>query len=143
MKMITDWVLERRDRTQPRWLARHNIVGRAAAGVFIDTSVFFCLAINFASVVFNYTSRPALLYVDKLGQSSSLLSIDTPVALLLMSYHCIDRTNLRILLVSVIALMTFIIQFLFRRARSFDPDNNLCLAWSDHVEHRFVQRFQA
>ena len=97
---------------------------------------------NFASIIFNYRDEP-LLYDDKLGQTSSLLAIDAPITLLLMGYKVVDRKKLRITIVMLDALMTFIIQFLFRRAQSFSPGTSLCFAWDDYVQGIFLQRFEA
>lgn len=77
----------------------------------------------------------------ELGQASTLLTINAPVAIMLLSYTCVDRKNFRIFLVAVAALMTFIIQFLFRKAASFNVgaglDSNLCLNWDSFVEKVF------
>ncbi len=60
---------------------------------------------------------------------------------MLLSYTCVDRRNFRIFLVVVAALMTFIIQFLFRKAQSFNVGaglgSNLCLNWDSFVERAF------
>lgn len=64
---------------------------------------------------------------------------------MLLSYTCVDRKNFRIFLVVVAALMTFIIQFLFRKAQSFNVGaglgSNLCLNWDSFVEKVFEDRF--
>lgn len=63
------------------------------------------------------------------------------MAIILLSYTCVDRKNLRIFLVVVAALMTFIIQFMFRKAASFNVGaglgSNLCLNWDSFVENAF------
>ena len=126
----------------PRILAQHDAATVAGAGVFLDNAVFFSFSINFASILFNYHAKP-LLYEDKLGQTSSLLGIDAPVAIALMSYHVIDRKLLRSILVLTVALMTFVIQFMFRKSSSFDPSTSLCLDWKNEIQSSFVARFTA
>ena len=126
----------------PRILAQHDAATIAGAGVFLDNAVYFSFSINFASILFNYHAKP-LLYEDKLGQTSSLLGIDAPVAIALMSYHVIDRKVLRSTLVLAVALMTFIIQFMFRKSKSFDPGTSLCLAWDDGIQQSFIAHFIA
>lgn len=126
----------------PRVLAQHDAATIAGAGVFLDNAVYFSFSINFASILFNYHAKP-LLYEDKLGQISSLLGIDAPVAIALMSYHVIDRRVLRSFLVLAVALMTFVIQCMFRKSRSFDPSTSLCLDWKGEIQQSFVARFIA
>lgn len=142
IKLVTDYFFDKPDKRKPRILAQHDAATVAGAGVFLDNAVYFSFAINFASILFNYHAKP-LLYEDKLGQTSSLLAIDAPVAIALMSYHVIDRKILRSILVLAMALMTFIVQFLFRRSQSFAPSTSLCLAWDDGLQQLFVQRFIA
>ena len=142
IKLITDYLFNKPDKAKPRVLAQHDAATIAGAGVFLDNAVYFSFAINFASILFNYHAK-ALLYEDKLGQTSSLLGIDAPVAIALMSYHVIDRKVLRSILVLAVALMTFVIQFLFRKSRSFAPSTSLCLAWDDGIQQIFIQRFIA
>lgn len=81
----------------------------------------------------------------ELGQASTLLTINTPVAIMLLSYTCVDKKKFRIFLVAVAALMTFIIQFLFRKAQSFNVGagvgSNLCLNWDSFVQRVFEDRF--
>ena len=81
----------------------------------------------------------------ELGQASTLLTINAPVAIMLLSYTCVDRKHFRIFLVVVAALLTFIIQFLFRKAQSFNVGaglgSNLCLNWDSFVEKVFEDRF--
>lgn len=140
--MVTDWIYDKPGKRMPRILAQHDAATVAGAGVFLDNSVFFSFSINFASILFNYHGKP-LLYEDKLGQTSSLLGIDAPVAMALLSYHVIDRRILRSILVLAVALMTFIIQFMFRKSGSFDPSTSLCLNWKEDIEESFVARFIA
>lgn len=142
VKLITDYVYKKPDKKKPRILAQHDAATIAGAGVFLDNAVYFSFAINFASIIFNYHGKP-LLYEDKLGQTSSLLGIDGPVAIALMSYHVVDRKFLRSTLVLAVALMTLIIQFLFRRSKSFAPNTSLCFAWDDGFQQSFIQRFIA
>ena len=142
VKLITDHFYDKPGKTVPHILAQHNAATVAGAGVFLDNAAYFSFAINFASILFNYHAKP-LLYEDKLGQTSSLLGIDAPVAIALVSYHVIDRKVLRSMLVLAVALMTFIIQFLFRRSRSFAPSTSLCLAWDDGIQQSFIKRFIA
>lgn len=85
------------------------------------------------------------MFYLELGQASTLLTIDTPVAIILLSYTCVERRNFRIFLVVVAALMTFIIQFMFRKAQSFNVGaglgSNLCLNWDSFVENVFEGEF--
>lgn len=142
IKLITDYFFNKPDKAKPRVLAQHDAATIAGAGVFLDNAVYFSFAINFASILFKYHAKP-LLYEDKLGQTSSLLGIDAPVAIALMSYHVIDRKVLRSILVLAVVLMTFILQFLFRKSWNFAPSTSLCLAWDDGIQQKFIQRFIA
>ena len=139
---LDDWRLAVTKKQKVEFVGQHERAVKAAAGSFVDNAVFFSFAVNFASIIFNYKDEP-LLYEDKLGQTSSLLAIDAPVAVLLLCYKVIDRRGLRIFMVFLAALMTFIIQFMFRRAKSFNPGTSLCFAWDDYVQSLFVQRFIA
>ena len=123
-----------------RYTEAHDAALMAGSGAFLDASAYFALAVCFAAIIFNYRDHP-LLYEDKLGQASTLLTIDAPVATALLSYHRLERRDLRIFLVAITALMTFMIQFMFRRAKSFNPGSNLCLDWDSFVEGVFRARF--
>ena len=140
IEMVTNSIYKGRDK--PKWLAQHDTAALASAAVFLDNAVYFSFAVSFAGIVFNYRSAP-LLYEDKLGQTATLLAIDTPVAILLLTYARLDRGRLRSILVILAVLMVFIIQFLFRRAQSFNPGTSLCLDWDDFVQNIFRQRFIA
>ena len=140
IRMLTDYMRPKRLQIGRRFLDSHDYAVLESSGIFLDTSVFFGLSICFAAVIFNYHGNP-LLYEDKLGQAATLLTIDSPVAILLLSYPWIERRNLRIFTTVLAALMTFIIQFMFRRARSFNPGSNLCLNWDSFVEQVFKDRF--
>lgn len=140
IKVITNYWKRKDPEKRSKFLESHDSAVLASSGVFIDTSVFFALSICFAAIIFNYHDTP-LLYEDKLGQLSTLLTIDAPIAVLLLSYRWLDRRTLRVFIVLLAALMTFIIQFMFRRAKSFNPAANLCLNWDDRVEGFFRDRF--
>ena len=140
IKMLTDYMARKRPERRPKLLDSHDFAVLESSGIFLDTAVFFGLSICFAAVIFNYRGNP-LLYEDKLGQAATLLTIDAPVAMLLLSYRWIERRTLRVFLTVLAALMTFIIQFMFRRARSFNPGSNLCLDWDSYVEQVFKDRF--
>ena len=138
--LVTDFIYK--GRPKPKWLSQHDSAALASAGVFLDNSVFFSFAVSFAGIIFN--SRSAhLLYEDKLGQTATLLAIDAPVAILLLTYAHLDRGGLRSLLVVLAVLLVFIIQFIFRRAKSFNPGTSLCFDWDDFVQNVFRQRFIA
>lgn len=140
VKMITDSWRSRPD-VERKFLDAHDAAVSCSSGVLIDTSVFFSLSVCFAAIIFNFYGSQ-LLYEVKLGQVSTLMIIDTPIAILLLSYpHQLERKNLRIFIVLLAALMTFIIQFLFKRANRFDPSDNLCLEWNSTVEGFFRARF--
>ena len=112
----------------------------ASSASFLDTSAYFSLSISFAAIIFNYKDSP-LLYEDKLGQISTLLTIDAPVAIALLSYPWLERRDLRVFLAAIATLMTFIIQFMFRKAKKFNPTTNICLNWDSVVEGFFQDRF--
>lgn len=138
--LVTDSIYK--SMPKPKWLSQHDSAALASAGVFLDNAVFFSFAVSFAGIIFN--SRSAhLLYEDKLGQTATLLAIDAPVAILLLTYAHLDRGALRSLLVLLAVLLVFIIQFFFRKARSFNPGTSLCLDWDDFVQNVFRQRFIA
>lgn len=138
--LVTDLVYK--GRPKPKWLSQHDSAALASAGVFLDNAVFFSFAVSFAGIIFN--SRSAhLLYEDKLGQTATLLAIDAPVAILLLTYGHLNRGGLRSLLVVLAVLLVFIIQFIFRRAKSFNPGTSLCFDWDDFVQNVFRQRFIA
>ena len=138
--LVTDFIYK--GRPKPNWLSQHDSAALASAGVFLDNAVFFSFAVSFAGIIFN--SRSAnLLYEDKLGQTATLLAIDAPVAILLLTYANLNRSGLRSLLVVLAVLLVFIIQFLFRKAKSFNPGTSLCLDWDDFVQNVFRQRFIA
>ena len=138
--LVTDFVYKARPK--PKWLGQHESAALASAGVFLDNSVFFSFAVSFAGIIFN--SRSAhLLYEDKLGQTATLLAIDAPVAILLLTYKHLDRGGLRSFLVVLAVLLVFVIQFLFKRANSFNPGTSLCLDWDSFVQNAFRQRFIA
>ena len=128
-----------------RWqhiVLRHNKAVLSSSAAFIDASVYLSVSIYFAAIIFNYSGDP-LLYEDKLGQISTLLAVDAPVAMLLLTYQDLgqDRENMRISLCIVSCLMTFIIQFLFRRVKDFDPASSLCLDWNGKAQKIFRSRF--
>ena len=136
--LVTDYIY--RARPKPKWLSQHDTAALASAGVFLDNAVFFSFAVSFAGIIFN--SRSAhLLYEDKLGQTATLLAIDAPVAILLLTYEHLDRGALRSFLVILAVLLVFVIQFFFKRANSFNPGTSLCLDWDDFVQNVFRQRF--
>ena len=138
--LVTDFIYK--GRPKPKWLSQHDSAALASAGVFLDNAVFFSFAVSFAGIIFN--SRSAhLLYEDKLGQTATLLAIDAPVAILLLTYAHLDRGGMRSLLVVFAVLLVFIIQFLFRKAKSFNLGTSLCLDWDDFVQDVFRQRFIA
>ena len=138
--LVTDSIYK--SRPKPKWLSQHDSAALASAGVFLDNAVFFSFAVSFAGIIFN--SRSAhLLYEDKLGQTATLLAIDAPVAILLLTYTHLDRGAMRSFLVIFAVLLVFIIQFLFRKARSFNLGTSLCLDWDDFVQNVFRQRFIA
>jgi len=122
---------------------RHFTALLDAATVFLDAAVYFSLSVSFASILFNYRGKP-LLYEDKLGQASTLLALDAPVTILLLIYRerDFDRRVLRCILVGIAALMTFIIQFMFRTVRSFNNlSSSSCLDWQDSLEKPFARIF--
>ena len=139
VKIFTDHFVRKPSKTRT-FLDKHEAAVIASSGVFADAAVYFSLSISFAAVIFNYKNQP-LLYEDKLGQTSTLLAIDAPIGIILLSYPWLDRRDLRVFLTAAAALMTFIIQFMFRKARSFSPQTNLCLNWDATVEGFFVDRF--
>lgn len=139
VKLFTDHFVRKPSKTRT-FLDKHDAAVIASSGVFADAAVYFSLSISFAAVIFNYKNQP-LLYEDKLGQTSTLLAIDAPIGIILLSYPWLDRRDLRVFLAAAAALMTFIIQFLFRKARSFNPQTNLCLNWDATVEGFFRDRF--
>ena len=140
VRLVTDFIYK--SRSKPKWLSQHNSAALASAGVFLDNAVFFSFAVSFAGIIFNFRSAP-LLYEDKLGQTATLLAIDAPVAILLLTYTRLDRGGLRSFLVFLAVVLVFIIQFLFRKANSFNPGTSLCLGWDDFVQNDFRQRFIA
>ena len=140
MELVTDSIYRGRDK--PKWLEQHDAAALASAGVFLDNAVYFSFAVSFAGIIFNYRSAP-LLYEDKLGQTATLLAVDAPVAILLLTYPRLDRGKLRSVLVFLAVLMVFIIQFLFRKAKSFNPGTSLCFDWDEFVQNVFRQRFIA
>ena len=138
--LVTDFIYK--SRPKPKWLSQHDSAALASAGVFLDNAAFFSFAVSFSGIIFNFRSAP-LLYEDKLGQTATLLAIDAPVAVLLLTYARLRRGRLRSFLVSLAVVLVFIIQFLFRRANSFNPGTSLCLGWDDVVQNDFRQRFIA
>ena len=138
--LVTDFIYK--SRPKPKWLSQHNSAALASAGVFLDNAVFFSFAVSFAGIIFNFRSAP-LLYEDKLGQTATLLAIDAPVAILLLTYTRLARGGLRSFLVFLAVVLVFIIQFLFRKANSFNPGTSLCLGWDNVVQNDFRQRFIA
>jgi len=98
------------------------------------------LSICFVAIILKFHDTP-ILSEDKLGQVSTLLTIDAPIAVVLQSYRWLDRKNLRFFVVLLTALMTFVIQFIFRRANSFNPAANICLNWDSTVDGFFGDRF--
>ncbi len=139
VKLFTDHFVRKPSKTR-NFLDKHEAAVRASSGIFLDAAVYFSLSISFAAVIFNYKNQP-LLYEDKLGQTSTLLAIDAPVGITLLSYPWLDRRDLRVFLAAAAALMTFIIQFMFRKAKTFNPDTNSCLNWDGTVEGFFRDRF--
>ena len=140
VRLVTDFIYK--SRPKPKWLSQHDSAALASASVFLDNAVFFSFAVSFAGVIFNSRSAQ-LLYEDKLGQTATLLAIDAPVAILLLTYAHLDRGGLRSFLVLLAVLLVFIIQFLYRKAKSFNPGTSLCLDWDDFVQNIFRQRFIA
>ena len=140
VRLVTDFIYK--GRPKPKWLSQHDSAALASAGVFLDNAVFFSFAVSFAGIIFNSRSAQ-LLYEDKLGQTATLLAIDAPVAILLLTYAHLDRGGMRGFLVLLAVILVFIIQFLFRRAKSFNPGTSLCLDWDDFVQNVFRQRFIA
>ena len=138
--LVTDFFYKQRPK--PKWFSQHESAALASAGVFLDNAVFFSFAVSFAGIIFNYRDAH-LLYEDKLGQTATLLAIDAPVAILLLTYADLDRGAMRGFLVTFAVLLVFIIQFLFRKAKSFNPGTSLCLDWNDFVQKVFLQRFIA
>ena len=136
LRKVTDHLVKRPGRIS-QLLDSHDYAVRESSGVFLDTSVFFALSICFAAIIFD----APLLYENKLSQISTLLTIDTPVAILLLSYPWLERPTLRIFIVMVTALMTFVIQLIFRRSETFNPATNLCLNWDSFVERVYRDRF--
>lgn len=110
-----------------------------SSAVFLDSACYFALSVCFAGIIFN--AKAPLLYEDKLGQASTLLAINPPVSILLMTYTKLDRKNFRATLVLIAAVMTFIIQFLFRKSHSFAPSSSVCLNWKDNLETNFRNLF--
>ena len=123
-----------------KYCDRHSKAILEASTVFLDTAVYFSLSISFASILFNYRNTP-ILYEDKLGQTSSLLAVNTPLTLLLLTYNRLDKRMLRYVLAGAAALLTFIIQFMFRRARSFPARSNVCFNWQEDMEASFDELF--
>ena len=76
-----------------------------AAGIMVDTAGLFSISINFASIIYG-RRQGTLLFEDKLAQVSTLLAVDGPVALLLMSYAIVRRRKFRIVLIATDVLMT-------------------------------------
>ena len=126
-------------RHPPRLLARHDLAVLMSSAVFLDSACYFALSVCFAGIIFN--AKATLLYEDKLGQTSTLLAINPPVSVLLMTYTKLDRKNFRATLVLIAAVMTFIIQFLFRKSHSFDPSSSLCLNWNQLLQRDFQDLF--
>ena len=139
VKLFTDHFV-RKPSKKRTFLDKHEEAVIASTGIFLDAAVYFSLSISFAAVIFNYKNTP-LLYEDKLGQTSTLLAVDAPIGITLLSYPWLDRRDLRVFLAAAAALMTFIIQFMFRKAKSFNPETNLCLNWDSTVEGFFSDRF--
>ena len=124
-------------------LKRHFAASLDASTVFLDAAVYFSLSVSFAGILFNYRGKP-MLYDDKLGQTSTLLAVNSPITIYLLIYHQdeFDRPVLRSVLVGLAALMTFILQFLFRSASSFnDLNTSSCIDWSDDLERPFTVLF--
>ena len=139
VKLFTDHFVRKSSKTRT-FLDKHEAAVIASSGIFLDAAVYFSLSISFAAIIFNYKNKP-LLYEDKLSQTSTLLAIDAPIAIILLSYPWLDRRDLRVFLAAAAALMTFIIQFMFRKAKSFNPDTSLCFDWDATIEGFFRDRF--
>lgn len=119
---------------------RHKAAFLCSATVFLDAAIYFSISVSFAGIWFNYRDTP-LLYEDKLGQISSLLAINTPVAVFLLIHGQCERPQLRGALVAAASLMTLIIQFLFRRAGDINNISSLCIVWNASLNQPFDNRF--
>jgi len=125
-----------------RFWERHNTAYLGASTVFLDAAVWFSLSVSFAGVWFNYRAKP-LLYEDKIGQTATLLAVNAPVVILMLIYtrSTFERRVLRYALVAIAALMTLIIQFMFRRTGTIHSDSPLCLVWTPDLNSPFDNRF--
>ncbi len=119
---------------------RHKAAFLCSATVFLDAAIYFSISVSFAGIWFNYRDTP-LLYEDKLGQISSLLAINTPVAVFLLIHGQCERPQLRGALVAAASLMTLIIQFLFRRAGNINDISSFCVVWNASLNQPFDNRF--
>lgn len=136
-------LLPRQSRSiKSRFWDRHSAAYLCASTVFLDAAVYFSLSVSFAGIWYNYRAKP-LLYEDKLGQTSTLLAVNAPVVILMLIYvqPNFERPLQRYLLVAAAALMTLIIQFLFRHSGSLDPKAPACLVWSQDLNMPFDNRF--
>ena len=125
-----------------RFWERHNAAYLGASTVFLDAAVWFSLSVSFAGVWFNYRAKP-LLYEDKIGQTATLLAVNAPVVILMLIYTrpTFERRVLRYALVAIAAVMTLIIQFMFRRTGTVHSDSPLCLVWTPDLNSPFDNRF--
>jgi hypothetical protein len=65
-----------------------------------------------------------------------------PITTLLLTYQDLERKKTRYLLVILMALLTFAIQFVFRKAKAFNPGLSSCSDWSDtDLSDRFKNLF--
>lgn len=121
---------------------RHPQAVLNSAAAFLDSAAYLSISVSIAGIVFDKKSNP-LLYDDKLGQASTLLAINAPVAILLLTFKALERRKTRYLLVLVDVLLTLAIQFPFKKAKSFDPSLSACLGWKendlrDKFQHLYI-----
>jgi hypothetical protein len=121
---------------------RHPQAVLNAAAAFLDSAAYLSISVSIAGIVFDKKSN-LLLYDDKLGQASTLLAINAPVAILLLTFKPLERRKTRYLLVLVDVLLTLAIQFPFKKAKSFDPSLSVCLGWKennlrDKFQHLYI-----
>jgi hypothetical protein len=111
------------------------------AEAFLDNAAFISLSVSIAGIAYNSKKQEPLIYEDKLAQASTLLAVNAPVAVLLLTYEGLGRWKFRYFLVGAAALLAFAIQFKFRKAKTFDQAGSICLDWADDDETRFTRLF--
>src|SRR5271154_484542 len=91
-------------RPLPRFILRQSQAFHETSEVLLDSATYLAISVSVAGFVFN-EGKPNL-YEDKLSQISSILAVNAPVSILILTNNNLKRKKQRRLLVGVLALLT-------------------------------------